>query len=57
MQTMQAVQLNKTIGTLMWFYHVLKVNRLTSPMDELLHYPVPQQEIEEFKDFVSLPLV
>lgn len=41
----------------MWFYHVLKVNRLTSPMDELLHYPVPQQEIEEFKDFVSLPMV
>jgi hypothetical protein len=47
----KAVKQNKTIGTLLWFFFVLKVGRLTSPLDELLHYPVPRDDI--LKSYVS----
>ncbi|KAG7527331.1 hypothetical protein FFLO_07042 [Filobasidium floriforme] len=43
-----AIKLGKTVGTLMWFYYVLRVGRLTSPMDELLHYPVPRDGVTGF---------
>lgn len=38
----------------MWFYYVLRVGRLTSPMDELLHYPVPRDGVTGFAGLVSL---
>jgi hypothetical protein len=53
----QAVKLGKTIGTLMWFFFVLKRGRLTSPMDELLHYPVPRETIPKFSEYVSTVLL
>jgi hypothetical protein len=50
----QAIKTGKTVGTLMWFYYVLRVGRLTSPMDELLHYPVPRDGVTGFAGLVSL---
>jgi hypothetical protein len=49
----QSIKLGKTVGTLMWFYYVLRVGRLTSPMDELLHYPVPRDGVTGFAGLVS----
>ncbi len=50
---LQAVQSGKTVATLSWFYHVIKVQRLTSPKDQLLHYPVPKDPIVGYEKQVS----
>jgi hypothetical protein len=54
---LQAIKTGKTVGTLMWFYYVLRVGRLTSPMDELLHYPVPRDGVTGFAGLVSFETV
>ncbi|KAK4057178.1 regulator of Ty1 Transposition [Microbotryomycetes sp. JL221] len=41
---------NKTIGNLSWLYHVLATNKLDSPTDRLLHFPLPSTKgIQQFK--------
>jgi hypothetical protein len=49
---LQAAAAQKTIGTIEWVYHIIKVGRLTSPLDELLHYPIPWNKIPEFAKLV-----
>lgn len=46
----RAVKMGKTIGTLLWFFHIIKIGRLTSPLDELLNYPVPREPVEGFSE-------
>ncbi|THV02405.1 hypothetical protein K435DRAFT_717243 [Dendrothele bispora CBS 962.96] len=44
----KAVKAGKTIGTLAWLFHVQSVGVLTRPLDQLLHYPIPNKPIEDF---------
>lgn len=50
---LQAVKHGKTIAALPWVNHVIKVNRLTAPKDNLLHYPYPRGGVEGIKGCVS----
>ncbi|KAF8987641.1 hypothetical protein BDQ17DRAFT_1435488 [Cyathus striatus] len=45
----KAYALGKIIGTLAWLFHVQASGVFTSPLDQLLHYPVPRREIPGFK--------
>ncbi|KAJ7287447.1 BRCT domain-containing protein [Mycena rebaudengoi] len=45
----QAVQEGKVIGTLNWVFYVHATGILSSPMDQLLHYPVRRKPIEAFR--------
>lgn len=56
LQEMQAYRSRKTIGTLAWLYHVQSTGTFTSPLDQLLHYPIPDKKIEGFTQHVR-PLV
>ncbi|KAF6753931.1 hypothetical protein DFP72DRAFT_795641, partial [Ephemerocybe angulata] len=38
----------ETIGTLAWLYHVQATGVVSRPMDQLLHYPVPERRVEGF---------
>ncbi|ORY87405.1 hypothetical protein BCR35DRAFT_302155 [Leucosporidium creatinivorum] len=45
-----AYNTSKTIGNLSWLYHVLSTQKLSSPLDRLLHYPLPSMTgLPEFK--------
>ncbi|KAG6820065.1 hypothetical protein H0H93_005688 [Arthromyces matolae] len=44
----QAVRQNKTIGTLPWVFHIHSNGTFSSPMDQLLWYPIPKRHIEGF---------
>ncbi|KAL8291971.1 hypothetical protein RQP46_001437 [Phenoliferia psychrophenolica] len=46
----QAFEQHKTIGNLPWMYHVLATSKLDSPLDHLLHYPLPPGVVPGFKD-------
>ncbi|KAF6753937.1 hypothetical protein DFP72DRAFT_1170674 [Ephemerocybe angulata] len=43
-----AFRAGKTIGTLAWLYHVQATGVVSRPMDQLLHYPVPERRVEGF---------
>lgn len=45
---MQAYEQDKTIGNLPWMYHVLATSKLDSPLDHLLHYPLPPGPVPQF---------
>ncbi|KAL9076002.1 MAG: hypothetical protein Q9157_003829 [Trypethelium eluteriae] len=40
----------KSVGSLLWLYHMLKKNTWTNPMRRLLHYPIPRNGMDCFKD-------
>ena len=42
---------NKDVGNLAWLYHLITHNRWTSPMRQLLHYPVPRNGLPGFNQF------
>ncbi|KAF6753920.1 hypothetical protein DFP72DRAFT_1010370 [Ephemerocybe angulata] len=44
----------KTIGTLAWLYHVQATGVVSRPMDQLLHYPVPERRVEGFGGHVGV---
>ncbi|KII83923.1 hypothetical protein PLICRDRAFT_95612 [Plicaturopsis crispa FD-325 SS-3] len=44
----KAVKAKKTIGTLTWLFHVESTGIISSPTDQLLHYPIPKRPIENF---------
>ncbi|PSS00871.1 hypothetical protein PHLCEN_2v4098 [Hermanssonia centrifuga] len=48
----KAYRLNKTIGTLPWFWYVRSTGVLSRPTDQLLHYPVPKTHVEGFDHHV-----
>lgn len=50
----QAVKYGKTIAALPWVNHVIKVNRLTAPKDNLLHYPFPRGGVPGLNGSVSV---
>jgi hypothetical protein len=50
---LQAVKHGKTIAALPWVNHVIKVNRLTAPKDNLLHYPYPRGGVPGIRECVS----
>ncbi|KAG8625891.1 hypothetical protein KVT40_006292 [Elsinoe batatas] len=39
----------KTVGNLSWFYSVITRNRWSSPLNQLLHYPIPRDGIPGFE--------
>lgn len=39
----------KTVGNLAWLYHVIFRNQWSDPLRRLLHYPVPQWGMKDFK--------
>ncbi|TFK35317.1 hypothetical protein BDQ12DRAFT_714751 [Crucibulum laeve] len=45
---LSALRAHKMIGTLAWLYNAQSTGILTSPLDQLLHYPVPKRSIEGF---------
>ncbi|KAL0941904.1 brct domain-containing protein [Colletotrichum truncatum] len=46
----KAAQSGKDVGNLSWLYHLITQNEWTSPLRRLLHYPIPRNGIEGFKD-------
>ncbi|KAL2133789.1 hypothetical protein VTI74DRAFT_1686 [Chaetomium olivicolor] len=49
-QYVRAAQQGKEVGNLAWLYHMMVYNEWTSPLQRLLHYPVPRNGIPGFKD-------
>ncbi|POR35195.1 BRCT domain-containing protein [Tolypocladium paradoxum] len=49
-QYVQASQSCKEVGSLSWLYHLIVHNQWRNPLHRLLHYPVPKNGIEGFKD-------
>ncbi|KAG8858274.1 hypothetical protein FRB96_005405 [Tulasnella sp. 330] len=45
----EAVRRNITIGSLAWALYVEQVERLTSPLDQLQHFPIPNYAIKGFE--------
>jgi hypothetical protein len=45
----RAAQLGKHIGNLSWLYHLITHNQWTSPLQRLLHYPIPRKGIPGFE--------
>ncbi|KAG9006990.1 hypothetical protein FRB93_008256 [Tulasnella sp. JGI-2019a] len=45
----EAVQSGITIGSFAWALYVEQVQRLTSPLDQLQHFPIPQYPIKGFQ--------
>ena len=41
----QAFEADKTIGNLAWLYNVLSSSKIASPLDRILHYPLPRTPI------------
>lgn len=46
----RAAQSCKEVGNLAWLFYLIVHNEWTSPLRRLLHYPVPRNGIEGFKD-------
>ncbi|KAK4172187.1 hypothetical protein QBC36DRAFT_79746 [Triangularia setosa] len=49
-QYVRASQLGKDVGNLAWLYYLIVYNEWTSPLQRLLHYPVPKYPLPGFKD-------
>ncbi|KAK0617372.1 BRCT domain-containing protein [Immersiella caudata] len=49
-QYVRAAQSGKDVGNLAWLYYLIVHNEWTSPLRRLLHYPIPREPIEGFKD-------
>lgn len=49
-QYIKAAQCGKDVGNLAWVYYLIVHNEWTSPFRRLLHYPIPIDGIEGFKD-------
>lgn len=49
-QYIQAAQSCKDVGNMSWLYYLIVHNEWTSPLRRLLHYPIPKNGIEGFKD-------
>lgn len=49
-QYLQAAQSCKDVGNLSWLYFLIVRNEWSSPLRRLMHYPVPRDGIEGFKD-------
>ncbi|KAG9018184.1 hypothetical protein FRB90_011933 [Tulasnella sp. 427] len=47
----RAVQRNITIGTIAWVFHCEQVERLTRPLDQLCHFPIPIHKIKGFDKY------
>lgn len=47
----EAYKSNKTVGNLPWLYWMLAHNRWTSPLQRLLHYPIPSDGLPGTKNF------
>ncbi|PSR75981.1 hypothetical protein BD289DRAFT_182717 [Coniella lustricola] len=45
----RASQHGKVVGSLAWLYHLIFKNQWTDPLHRLLHYPVPQGGMKDFK--------
>ncbi|KAF9441018.1 BRCT domain-containing protein, partial [Macrolepiota fuliginosa MF-IS2] len=43
-----AFRLHRTIGTLAWLYYVQSTGLTPRPVDQLLHYPIPRRQIDNF---------
>ncbi|KAJ2904684.1 putative brct domain-containing protein [Zalerion maritima] len=46
----RAAQAGKEVGNLSWIYHLITYNDWTSPLQRLLHYPIPQEGIPGFEN-------
>ena len=46
-----ALTQGKTLGSLTWLYHVMTRNTWTSPLQRLLHYPVPREGMPGFDQY------
>ena len=51
MDYLQASRDGIDVGNLSWLYYLITHNEWTSPLRRLLHYPLPRDGIEGFKDF------
>lgn len=49
-QYVQAAQSCKEVGNLSWLYFLIVRNEWSSPLRRLMHYPIPRNGIEGFKD-------
>ncbi|KAK0742522.1 hypothetical protein B0T21DRAFT_391225 [Apiosordaria backusii] len=49
-QYVKASQLGKDVGNLAWLYYLIVYNKWTSPLQRLLHYPVPREPLPGFTD-------
>jgi hypothetical protein len=50
----QALRNNKIIGTLAWVIHVGTVGTLISPLEHLMHYPIPDEPVDKFDRHVCI---
>lgn len=46
----KACRNGKDVGNLSWLFHLITHNEWTSPLRRLLHYPIPREPLEGFKD-------
>lgn len=49
-QYIRASQRGKDVGNLAWLYHLMVYNEWTSPLQRLLHYPLPRAPLPGFED-------
>ncbi|KAK4199748.1 hypothetical protein QBC40DRAFT_281384 [Triangularia verruculosa] len=49
-QYVKASQMGKDVGNLAWLYYLIVYNKWTSPLQRLLHYPIPREPLPGFKD-------
>ncbi|EME88982.1 uncharacterized protein MYCFIDRAFT_213487 [Pseudocercospora fijiensis CIRAD86] len=47
---LQASRAGKEVANLAWLYHVINRNKYTSPLQKLLHYPVPRGGVPGFQN-------
>ncbi|VDB95817.1 unnamed protein product [Peniophora sp. CBMAI 1063] len=45
---LQAVRAKKTVGSLAWLFYVQSTGALVSPIDQLLHFPIPKNPVAGF---------
>ncbi|KAF9062435.1 BRCT domain-containing protein, partial [Rhodocollybia butyracea] len=45
-----AIKEPKVIASLSWLFHVVSIGTSTSPLERLLHYPIPNKHIEGFTE-------
>jgi len=45
-----ASRTGKDVGNLSWLFYIITYNEWTSPFRRLLHYPIPREPLEGFKD-------
>ncbi|KAI9713783.1 MAG: hypothetical protein M1820_000513 [Bogoriella megaspora] len=46
----RASRSGKDVGTLIWLYHMIAVNKWTNPTNRLLHYPIPRDGLDGLRD-------